>query len=91
MCFIVLRANPTRNHVLNQPQQTLKLYSPETLSTKITEITSVYEIEGEDEDTVVANLAQFKLASTIFGCIKDGVASEQSARVQALAICSNSK
>jgi F-type H+-transporting ATPase subunit gamma len=70
--------------LISYEQQTVKLYSPETLSTKITEITSVYEIEGEDEDTVVANLAQFKLASTIFGCIKDGVASEQSARVQAM-------
>jgi F-type H+-transporting ATPase subunit gamma len=70
--------------LISYEQATITLFSPETLSTKITEITSVYEIEGEDEDTVVNNLAEFKLASTIFGCVKDGVAAEQSARVQAM-------
>lgn len=43
-----------------------------------------YEGELESKDESVANLMEYALATQLYGCIIDGAASEQSARMQAM-------
>jgi len=72
--------------VLAQDVTTMAIKSPEALGGS--GVMDEYEFEGEKEE-VLANLYQFNLAATLYGCILENVTSENASRMTAMDSASN--
>jgi len=67
--------------VINQEVTNLTFKSPETLGES--GVMDEYEFEG-DKEVILANLYQFNLACSLYGCLLHNVTSEQASRMSAM-------